>query len=346
MAEQPKVVITDYDYGNVDIETAILEDAGATVIALQAKSEEDLFAETRDCSAIINQYARVGRAIIERASRCKVIARYGVGVDIVDVEAATEHGIIVTNVRDYCTEEVADHAISLWLALARRLFDYNRATHDGVWSWQSAKPIWRLRGQTVGIISLGKIGQAIASRARAFEVNVIAYDPFVPQEVAEALDVPLVGKEELLKSSDHILMQAPMTPDTWHFLSDDEFSIMKPGAILVNTGRGPTIDNKALYRALTTGTLAGAGLDDPEEEPAKRAEWSPSDNPIFKLSNVIVTPHAAYYSEESIRIARETAATEVARCLTGMTPRFQVNEREMTAARQTSIKEKSHAKGI
>ena len=239
MAEQPKVVITDYDYGNVDIETAILEDAGATVIALQAKSEEDLFAETRDCSAIINQYARVGRAIIERASRCKVIARYGVGVDIVDVEAATEHGIIVTNVRDYCTEEVADHAISLWLALARRLFDYNRATHDGVWSWQSAKPIWRLRGQTVGIISLGKIGQAIASRARAFEVNVIAYDPFVPQEVAEAVDVPLVGKEELLKSSDHILMQAPMTPDTWHFLSDDEFSIMNPGAILVNTGRGP-----------------------------------------------------------------------------------------------------------
>ena len=325
MSEPPKVVITDYDYGDVDIETAILTDAGARVVALQAKSEQDLFDEVHDCAAIMNQYARVGRATIERTTKCQVVARYGVGVDIVDVDAATERGILVTNVRDYCTEEVADHAVSLWLALARRLFLYDRATHAGVWKWQSGRPIRRLRGQTVGIISFGKIGQAIAQRAKAFEVEVIAFDPFLPEAVAQAAGVRLVGKEELLKTSDHILMQAPMTLETKHFLSDAEFAIMKPGAILVNTGRGPTIDNKALYRALTEGTLAAAGLDDPEEEPAKRSSWNPADNPIFSLPNVVVTPHAAYYSEESILAARETAASEVARVLTGQEPKFPVN---------------------
>lgn len=325
MSDRPKVVITDYDYGDVDIETAILNEAGADVVALQAKSEEDLFDEVRDCAAIMNQYARVGRATIQRAERCRVVARYGVGVDIVDVEAATEHGVLVTNVRDYCTEEVADHAVSLWLSLARRLFVYDRATHQGIWRWQSGRPIRRLRGQTVGIVSFGKIGQAIARRAKAFEVNVIAYDPFLPKDVADAAGVQLVGKEELLRAADHILMQAPMTPETRHFLSDAEFAMMKPGAILVNTGRGPTVDNKALYRALTEGPLAAAGLDDPEEEPAKRATWDPADNPIFSLPNVVVTPHAAYYSEESILAARETAASEVARVLTGLTPRYPVN---------------------
>lgn len=325
MSDRPKVVITDYDYGDVEIETAILNEAGADVVALQAKSEEDLFDEVRDCAAIMNQYARVGRATIQRAERCRVVARYGVGVDIVDVEAATEHGVLVTNVRDYCTEEVADHAVSLWLSLARRLFVYDRATHQGIWRWQSGRPIRRLRGQTVGIVSFGKIGQAIARRAKAFEVNVIAYDPFLPKEVADAAGVHLVGKEELLRAADHILMQAPMTPETRHFLSDAEFAMMKPGAILVNTGRGPTVDNKALYRALTEGPLAAAGLDDPEEEPAKRATWDPADNPIFSLPNVVVTPHAAYYSEESILAARETAASEVARVLTGLTPRYPVN---------------------
>ncbi len=333
MTTRPKVVITDYDYGDVDIETAILNDAGADVVALQAKSEADLFDHARDCAAMINQYARIGRATIERMGRCKVIARYGVGVDIVDVEAATERGILVTNVRDYCTEEVADHAIALWMSLARRLFDYDRATHQGVWKWQSGQPIRRLRGRTMGIVSFGKIGQAIADRARAFGVEIIAYDPFLPAEEAARRGAELVDKATLLARSDYILMQAPMTPETRHFLSDAEFAAMKPGAILVNTGRGPTVDNAALCRALTAGTLAAAGLDDPEEEPAKRASWSPADNPIFSLPNVVVTPHAAYYSEESIRAARETAASEVARALTGRPPRFPVNADALASAR-------------
>lgn len=325
MRSRPKVVVTDFDYGNVDIERAILEPIGAEVIGLQAKRESDLFEEARDCAAIMNQYARIGAETIARMTKCKVIARYGVGVDIVDVDAATDRGILVTNVRDYCTEEVADHAIALWMALARSLPAYDRATHDGVWRWQSGAPVRRLRGRTMGIVSFGKIGQAIAHRARAFGTEVIAYDPFLPNDVARKLGVELVSKADLLARSDYILMQAPMTKDTRHFLSDAEFAAMKPGAILVNTGRGPTVDNKALYRALTEGHLAAAGLDDPEEEPAKRASWNPADNPIFTLPNVLITPHAAYYSEESIRAAREGAATQVAKVLTGQKPDFPVN---------------------
>lgn len=323
--DRPKVVITDYDFGNVSVEIEILEAAGAEVIALQAKREEDLFEVAPVCAAMMNQYARIGRETISRMKACEVIARYGVGVDIVDVDAATERGILVTNVQNYCTEEVADHAISLWLTLARKLPAYDRATHAGIWRWQSGQPVYRLRGRTMGVVSLGKIGQAIASRAQAFGVEVIAYDPFLPSGAAASLNVELVSKADLLARSDYVLMQAPMTPETRHFLSDAEFAAMKPGAILVNTGRGPTVDNKALFRALTEGHLAAAGLDDPEEEPAKRANWSPDDNPIFSLPNVLVTPHAAYYSEESIHAARVTAATQVAKVLTGQQPDYTVN---------------------
>lgn len=337
--DHPKVVITDFDFGDVDVERKILEAVGAEVVALQSKREEDLLTAAHDCAAMINQYARIGEQTIARMSQCEVIARYGVGVDIVDVEAATRKGILVTNVRNYCTEEVADHAIALWLALARKLPDYNRATHQGIWKWQSGKPIHRIRGRTMGVVSFGKIGQAIAERAKAFGVHMIAYDPYLAPHIAGEHGVELVSKADLLSRSDYVLMQAPMTPDTRHFLSDTEFSVMKPGAIVVNTGRGPTIDNQALYRALTDGHIAAAGLDDPEEEPAKRTNWSPADNPIFSLPNVIVTPHAAYYSEQSILTARETAASEVARVLTRQTPKYPVNAIELAATTQKLVSE-------
>lgn len=320
-----KVVITDYDYGDIAVERSILEPVGARVVGLQAKSEEDLLAELRDCDAVMNQYARVGATAIAAMERCRVIARYGVGVDIVDVEAATARGILVTNVRDYCTEEVADHAVSLWLALARKLFQYDRATHEGVWQWQSGQPVHRLRGRTMGIVSFGKIGQAIAERARAFGVRVVVFDPYQADAAIAAHGATRVSKDELLAQSDYVMMQVPMTAETRHFLGPPEFAQIKPGAFIINTGRGPTIDNKALYEALVSGRVAGAGLDDPEEEPAKRSAWSPSGNPLFSLPNVLVTPHAAYYSEESIKMAREIAASEVARVLAGQAPRYPVN---------------------
>jgi D-3-phosphoglycerate dehydrogenase len=325
MHNKPKIVITDYDYGDVSIETEILEAAGGQVIALQVKTEKDLAEVARDCFGMMNQYARIGAETIARMQNCRVIARYGVGVDIVDVEAASKKGILVTNVRDYCTEEVADHAIALWLTLARKLPAYDKATRAGEWRWQSGAPINRIRGRSMGIVSFGKIGQAIADRAQAFGVELLVYDPYISAEKISAKGARSVSKEELLRKADFLIMQAPMTDETRHFLSYREFETMKPTAIVVNTGRGPTIDNKALYKALTENQIAAAGLDDPEEEPAKRASWSPDDNPIFGLPNVIVTPHAAYYSEESIQMARTIAANEVASILLGRSPSFPVN---------------------
>lgn len=331
MNKKFKVVITDYDYPDIQVEKDILEAAGAEVIGLQAKSEDDLLEAAVSCDAMMNQYARVGSKAIAAMTNCKVIARYGVGVDIVDVAAATQKGILVTNVRDYCTEEVADHAVSLWLSLARNLFAYNEATHAGVWHWKSGAPVYRLRGQTMGIVSFGRIGQAIAERAKAFGLDVVIYDPYLPAHVAAEHSVKIVSKEELLTVSDVVMMQVPMTQDTHHFLGEEEFRLMKSNAIIVNTGRGPTIDNKALYKALTEGWISAAGLDDPEEEPAKRAAWSPADNPLFTLPNVIVTPHSAYYSEQSILAARTLAATQVAKVLTGQSPDFPVNASELAA---------------
>jgi D-3-phosphoglycerate dehydrogenase len=320
-----KVVITDFDYGDNDVERAILEPIGADIVPLQAKSEDDLLADAADCDAIMNQYARVGAKTIAVMTRCRIVARYGVGVDIVDIEAATAKNLLVTNVRDYCTEEVADHAIALWMALARKLFQYDRATHRGTWRWQSGAPVHRLRGRTMGIVSFGKIGQAIGIRAGAFGVELIVYDPYLPDAVASAHHATKMEKDELLARSDFIMMQVPMTTETRHFLGPREFTLMKRGVFIINTGRGPTIDNKALYQALLSGKVAGAGLDDPEEEPAKRAAWSPKDNLLFSHPNVIFTPHAAYYSEQSIRLAREIAASEVRRVLTGERPQNPVN---------------------
>lgn len=177
----------------------------------------------------------------------------------------------------------------------------------------------------MGIVSFGKIGQAIGARARAFGVDLVVYDPYLPDDVAATHGARRVDKGELLAVSDFVMMQVPLTPETKHFLSPREFALMKPGAFVVNTGRGPTIDNQALHEALLSGKIAGAGLDDPEEEPAKRATWDPKDNPLFSHPNVIVTPHAAYYSEQSIRLAREIAASEVSRVLLGERPHNPVN---------------------
>lgn len=325
MSARKKVVIADYDFGDSETEQEIIENAGFQLVAVQAKSESELIEHVRDCHAVISQYARVGRDAINAMQRCQVIARYGIGVDIIDVEAATAKQIQVTNVQDYCTEEVADHAIALLLCLARRIIDYNNATHEGEWKWQSGRPIFRVRGKTMGIVSFGRIGRAIAERGEALGLQVVAYDPFVDVAVFRAADVESVDREEIFRRSDFLMMQVPMTAETWHFAGEKELRSMPRNGILINTGRAQTVDNAALLKLLEEGHLAGAGLDDIEEEPAKQKNWSPRGNPLFALSNVIITPHAAYYSEESIQLARKTAAEEVVRVLQGQRPRFAVN---------------------
>jgi D-3-phosphoglycerate dehydrogenase / 2-oxoglutarate reductase len=333
--EKQTVVIADYDYGNVDIERAIIEGAGFELIAAQCKSQDDVIAVARDAHAVIAQYAPVGAQAITAFTRCRVIARYGTGVDIVDVDAATRRNILVTNVpNDWCENEVADHAMALLLATARKLRDYDRATRAGVWRWQSGQPIYRFRGRILGLLSFGAIAQAIAARASGFGMRIIAHDPYRTSDDIAAKGATAVSFDELIEQADYLVIQAPLTSETHHLIDEAQLRRMKPSAFLINTARGPIVNDSALYRALKEGWIAGAGLDDIEEEPAKMRDWKPT-NPLFGLDNVIITPHAAYYSEEAIHTVREFAAEEVVRVLAGKPSLSPVNAVSLTHANPT-----------
>jgi D-3-phosphoglycerate dehydrogenase / 2-oxoglutarate reductase len=326
------VVIADYDYGDVEIERAVIEEAGLRLVAADCKTEDDVIEAARDADAIIAQYATVGARAINTFTRCKVIARYGTGVDIVDVDAATRRGILVTNVpNSWCQNEVADHAMALLLAAARKICGYDRATRAGTWRWQSGEPIHRMQGRTLGLLAFGAIAQAIAARAHAFGMLVIAHDPYMEPEDVAAHGARPTSFSELIEHADYLMIQAPLTKETHHLIGEPELRRMKPTSILINTGRGPIVDDNALYTALKEGWIAGAGLDDIEEEPAKQRNWEPV-NPLFSLDNVIITPHAAYYSEEAIRTVRDFAAREVARVLTGKPPLSPVNAAQLATA--------------
>lgn len=328
MQQRGTVLIADYDFGDVDIERGIIEGAGFALVAAQCKSEAEVIEAGRDADAVITQYARVGAEAIASFTRCRCIARYGTGVDIVDVDAATRRGIQVTNApNEWCADEVADHAVALWLAAARKICRYDRETRHGVWRWQSGAPIGRLRGRVFGLLSFGSIARSIADKVRAFGVEIWAHDPFKDDDELRAAGVRPASFAELVQGADYVVIQSPLTPSTRGLFDQDVLRSMKRSAILVNTARGPIVVDHALYRALKEGWIAAAALDDLEEEPAKRRDWQ-AENPLFQLDNVIITPHAAYYSEESIRAVREIAANEVVRVLSGQRPLSPVNQIE------------------
>lgn len=319
------IMIADSDFGDVEVERAIVEGAGFRLEAYHCTSEEEVIEHGRDAAGILTQYAHIGAAVMENLPRLRVIARYGTGVDIVDVDEATRHGIQVTNApNEWCADEVADHAIALWLAAARKINEYDAATRHGEWRWQTGAPIFRLRGRIFGLLGYGAIARLIAARAQAFGVEVWAHDPFVDADRMRADRVRPVDLDTLVRGCDYLTIQAPLTPDTRHLFDDATLALMKPTAILVNTARGPIVEDAALDRALRAGRIAAAALDDLEEEPAKLADWKP-DNSLLHNPNVIVTPHAAYYSEDSIHTIRTIAAEEAVRVLTGQPPRSPVN---------------------
>ncbi|GAA4202277.1 C-terminal binding protein [Actinocatenispora rupis] len=325
------VVIADSDFGDADIERAIVEGAGHRLVAADCRTEDDVIAAARDADAVLAQYATVGSRAIDAFTRCKVIARYGTGTDIVDVDAATRNGILVTNVpNDWCQNEVADHAMALLLAAVRKVCTYHGATRTGTWRWQTGEPIHRMQGRTLGLLSFGAIAQSIAARAHAFGMHVVAHDPYMPGDDVIAHGAMPVTFDELIEESDYLVIQAPLTKETHHRIGAAELRRMKPTTILVNTARGPIVRDDALYQALTEGWIAGAGLDDIEEEPAKVRDWRPT-NPLFGLDNVLITPHAAYYSEEAIRTVRDFAAHEVVRVLGGQPPLSPVNAAQLAS---------------
>jgi len=314
-----KVVVSDYDYADLGIEREILREIGAELVPSQCRTEEEVLEVARDADAILSQYAPISRRVIESLSKCKVIGRYGIGVDTIDVEAATERGIAVVNVPSYCEDEVSDHTLALILACTRKIVQFTADVKGGKWDWKRGRPIFRLRGQTLGLVAFGKIPKLVAKKARALGLNVIAYDPYVPEEEFARFGVKKVGFDELLQEADIISVHTPLTEETRHMFSTREFRAMKRSAYIINTSRGPVIDEKALCDALTSGEIAGAGLDVLEEEPPK------GDNPLLRLDNVVLTPHVAWYSEDSQEELRTKLAQDIARVLTGKIPEGFVN---------------------
>jgi D-3-phosphoglycerate dehydrogenase len=319
------VLIADYDFGDVNIEQAIIESAGFELRAAQCKNEDEVIEHGRDADGVLAQYAPIGARAINAFTRCRVISRYGTGVDIVDVEAATRRGIQVTNApNEWCAEEVADHAVALWLAATRKICQYDRAVRRGEWRWQTGHPIWRLRGRVFGLLSFGAIARSIAERVRPFGVDIWTHDPFLDAAEIQRQDVRPVSFDQLVEAADYLVIQAPLTPQTRHLFNRATLRRMKPTAILINTARGPIVEDTALRQALVEGWIAGAALDDIEEEPAKQRDWRPN-NPLLQLENVIITPHAAYYSQESIGAVRRIAAEEAVRVLSGVPALSPVN---------------------
>jgi aryl-alcohol dehydrogenase-like predicted oxidoreductase/phosphoglycerate dehydrogenase-like enzyme len=337
------ILIADSDFGDVDIERDIVEGAGFALSSAHCKSEEEVIEQGREADGVLTQYARVGPKAIDAMTHCRVIARYGTGVDTVDVEAATRHGIQVTNApSEWCADEVADHAVTLWLSAARKICEYNEATHRGEWRWQTGQPIRRLRGHVLGLLSFGAIARKVAERARPFGVEIWAHDPFVDESEVTQFGVRPVSFDELVEGSDYLVIQSPLTAKTHHLFNRQTLQRMKPTAILINTARGPIVEDAALYQALAEGWIAGAAVDDLEEEPAKQRGWRP-DSPLFRLSNLIVTPHTAYYSEESIGAVRRIAANEAVRVLSGLSPRSPVNVVPSIGGPEASRSEVEHA---
>ena len=314
----PLVAVTDSVFPNLDPAHKVLSQVGAELRLATASTPEAILQVARDADAVLTTYAKVPADLIAQMTRCRIIARFGIGVDNVDIPAATSKGIVVTKVPDYCLDEVSDHAMALLLALVRKIPSSSARTHSGRWEMKAVVPIHRLRGTVLGLVAFGQIPQLVAPKAKAFGMRVVTYDPYVSDDVLQRAGVERVDFDELVKVSDYISIHTPLMPQTHHLFNADVFRRMKPGAYLVNTARGPIIDEAALAQALDQGQLAGAALDVMEKEP-------PGASPLFGRDNVIITPHTSFYSEESLVDLQTKAAEEVLRVLTGKAPRNPVN---------------------
>jgi D-3-phosphoglycerate dehydrogenase len=315
------VVFTDHTFDDLDIERAILAEADADLIDAEARDEPlDSVLADADPDGIIAMYVDVDGDMLDLIPDCRVVSRTGIGFDNVDLDAATERGVYVANVPDYCIPEVSDHTIALLLALARKIVDYNDRVRAGEWDVTTGRTMRRLDGKTLGLIAYGDIARAVGEKAAAFGMDVLAHDPYLDADDASD-DVTLVDdRAALLAESDAVSIHTPLTPGTEGMIGPDELARMKETAFLLNTARGGIVDEDALADAIRVGEIAGAGLDVLAEEPPA------GDSPLVGLDNVILTPHAAYNSAESVVELREKAARNVATVLAGNVPDYLVNE--------------------
>ena len=294
-----------------------------------SETEDELIEAAGDADAVVTSVEPFTRKVIKNLKKCRIIATVKTGYDNIDIEAATEQGICVATGGDYCSEDVATHTIALLLACTRKIVRLFNAAKLGHWGApqmslemrQIWRPMFRLTGQTLGIVGLGRIGRAVAPKAKGLGLKVIAYDPYVPSKVAEDVGVEPVDFQHLLQDSDLVSIHATLTDETRKMYGLKEFKKMKPSAFLINTARGGIVDTDALCTAISEGYIAGAGLDvvDPDYKPLS------SNHPLFKMDDVIVTGHSAFYSETSYPELSHRAPQEVSRVLSGEWPRFFVN---------------------
>jgi D-3-phosphoglycerate dehydrogenase len=318
MADKAKVVLTDYLSESLDIVHEMLGEL-ADIVALQVKTPDEFLTEAEDCDALLNTYAGpITAEAMARMPKCRIIARYGIGVDTIDLGAATEAGIIVTNNPTYCIAEVAEHSMALILASVRKVALFDRVVRDGRWELPPGKPIFRLSGSTLGLVGFGNIAREVAVRGAAFGMRVLFADPFVEQGQFDAPGEK-VELDQLLAEADVVSLHPPLVDQTRGMMNDDAFKRMKPTALVVNCSRGPIVDTDALVRALDAGEIGGCALDTTDPEPL------PDPHPLRGRENVIINPHAAWYSEQALIGLQSGAPGEVRRVLTGEWPVHVVN---------------------
>ena len=314
-----RVLITDYVWPTLDREREVLEPHGVELIPSPSGDEETLSRLAKGVDGIMTCFASVTPAVVRASDRLKVVARYGIGVDNIAVDVATSRDVVVTNVPDYCVEEVAEHALALLFACARRLARYDRDVRDKKWNSKVGMPLFRIHGKTLGIVGFGQIGKRVASKAQALGLNVLAFSPSLTPSQAHQIGCRAVDLTELLNHSDFVSLHLPLTPETASMFDRERFGEMKQGAIFINTSRGGLVDSDALAAALTSGHLAAAGIDVLPQEPP---DW---DEPLLNQENLITTPHVAFYSEESLAELQTRTAQAVACVLQSAMPESVVN---------------------
>ena len=315
---RPVIAVTDSVFPSLDPAIAALARLDPQMRMAESSAADDILAVAREADAILVTYAKLPGELLRQLTRCKAIGRFGLGVDNIDVKVAAELGIVVTYVPDYCMQEVSDHAMALLLALARKVPLSNKLVQSGRWEMPAVVPLRRLAGQVLGLVGFGNIPRALAPKAAAFGLEIIAHDPYVAREVFAACGVEAVSFESLLARADFISMHAPLTPATRGLLGAAAFAQMKRGTMIVNTARGPLIDEAALLAALDSGALGGAALDVVVSEPL------PKDSPLLGRDNLILTPHTAFYSVEALEELQTKCAADVARVLSGEPPIYPV----------------------
>jgi len=312
------IAVTDSPFPSLDPAKAALARVDPELRMAKTASTDDILAVARDADAVFVTYAKLPRELLTQLTRCKVIGRFGLGVDNIDTKAAAELGITVTYVPDYCMHEVSDHAMALLLALARKIPFSNKLVQAGRWEMPAVVPIHRLSGRVLGLVGFGNIPRALAPKGKAFGLRVLAHDPFVSRDVFEGAGVEPMSLEELLASSDFVSIHAPLSPATRGLFNAEVFGKMKTGAILINTARGPLVDETALIAALDAGQIGAAALDVVADEPLAL------DSRLIGRDNVILTPHTAFYSVEALEELQRKCANDVARVLSGEPPVYPV----------------------